>query len=86
MAISSRSDKRILQYGNNLPLVPGNLARRSVLAPRIKCQQKCRSGRHSLADAGTISASDLDLFLYVETAEQAVEAIDGWEERIGRTE
>ena len=38
----------------------------------------------ALADAGTISGSDLDLFLYVETAEQAVEAIDGWEERIGR--
>ena len=35
----------------------------------------------ALADAGTISASDLDLFHYVETAEQAVAAIDGWKDR-----
>ena len=38
----------------------------------------------ALADAGTISACDLDLFLYVETAEQAVEAIDGWQDRTNR--
>lgn len=32
----------------------------------------------ALADAGTISAEDLDLFKFVETAEEAVEAIDTW--------
>ncbi|MDO8882270.1 TIGR00730 family Rossman fold protein [Pseudotabrizicola sp.] len=32
----------------------------------------------ALAEAGTISAEDLDLFQYVETAEEAVAAIDGW--------
>jgi hypothetical protein len=33
----------------------------------------------ALADAGTISAEDLDLFRYVETAEEALEAIDTWD-------
>jgi uncharacterized protein (TIGR00730 family) len=33
----------------------------------------------ALADAGTISADDLDLFVFVDTAEQAVAAIDSWE-------
>jgi len=33
----------------------------------------------ALADAGTISPEDLDLFRYVETAEEALEAIDTWE-------
>jgi uncharacterized protein (TIGR00730 family) len=33
----------------------------------------------ALADAGVIAASDLDLFRYVETAEEAVAAIDGWD-------
>lgn len=32
----------------------------------------------ALSDAGTISAADLDLFRFVETAEEAVEAIDNW--------
>lgn len=32
----------------------------------------------ALADAGTISDEDLDLFQFVETAEDAVAAIDGW--------
>ena len=32
----------------------------------------------ALADAGTIAADDLDLFRFVETAEEAVEAIDTW--------
>ncbi|MEL7097373.1 MAG: LOG family protein [Pseudomonadota bacterium] len=32
----------------------------------------------ALADAGTISADDLDLFRFVETAEEAVAAIDAW--------
>ncbi|WP_347139255.1 LOG family protein [Paracoccus sp. SSK6] len=31
-----------------------------------------------LAEAGTISDEDLDLFRYVETAREAVEIIDGW--------
>ena len=31
-----------------------------------------------LADAGTINAADLTLFQFVETAEEAVAAIDGW--------
>jgi len=33
----------------------------------------------ALVEAGTISASDLDLFRFVETAEEALEAMDGWE-------
>jgi len=33
----------------------------------------------ALADAGTISADDLELFQFVDTAEQAVAAIDSWE-------
>lgn len=33
----------------------------------------------ALADAGTISAEDLKLFRFVETADEAVEAIDTWE-------
>ena len=33
----------------------------------------------ALADAGTISAADLDLFRFVETAEEALEAMDTWE-------
>ncbi|WP_102109088.1 TIGR00730 family Rossman fold protein [Oceaniglobus roseus] len=33
----------------------------------------------ALAEAGTISASDLDLFRFVETAEEAVAAIDAWQ-------
>ena len=33
----------------------------------------------ALADAGTISDEDLSLFRFVETAEEAVEAIDNWE-------
>ena len=33
----------------------------------------------ALAEAGTISADDLDLFRFVETAEEAVEALENWE-------
>ena len=32
----------------------------------------------ALSDAGTISAEDLDLFRFVETAEQAINIIDNW--------
>ena len=32
----------------------------------------------ALADAGTISADDLSLFRFVETADEAVAAIDDW--------
>jgi len=32
----------------------------------------------ALAEAGTISPEDLELFRYVETAEEAVAVIDGW--------
>jgi uncharacterized protein (TIGR00730 family) len=32
----------------------------------------------ALADAGTISADDLELFRFVETAEEAIEVIDTW--------
>lgn len=35
----------------------------------------------ALADAGTISAEDLDLFRFVETAEEAVDIIDAWTPR-----
>ena len=34
----------------------------------------------ALSDAGTISPEDLDLFRFVETAQEAVEVIDAWEE------
>ncbi|GHC26015.1 cytokinin riboside 5'-monophosphate phosphoribohydrolase [Gemmobacter nanjingensis] len=34
----------------------------------------------ALAEAGTISPQDLDLFRYVDTAEEAVAIIDGWKE------
>ncbi len=33
---------------------------------------------HALAEAGTIAPEDLDLFAFVETAEEAVEAIETW--------
>ncbi len=33
----------------------------------------------ALADAGTISADDLDLFRFVETADEAIAALDSWE-------
>ena len=33
----------------------------------------------ALADAGTISPEDLDLFRYVDTASEAIEAIDSWD-------
>ncbi len=33
----------------------------------------------ALADAGTIAPEDLDLFRFVETADQAIAAIDGWD-------
>lgn len=33
----------------------------------------------ALAEAGTISADDLDLFRFVETAEEAMEALNNWE-------
>ena len=32
----------------------------------------------ALADAGTISAEDLDLFKFVETADEAIEALENW--------
>lgn len=34
-----------------------------------------------LADAGTISDEDLDLFVFVETAEEAVAALENWHDR-----
>ena len=33
----------------------------------------------ALADAGTIAEADLELFRFVETADEAIAAIDGWE-------
>lgn len=33
----------------------------------------------ALSEAGTISADDLDLFRFVETAEEAIEALDNWD-------
>ena len=33
----------------------------------------------ALADAGTISEEDLDLFRFVDTAQQAVDIIENWE-------
>ena len=33
----------------------------------------------ALADAGTISAQDLSLFRFVETAQEAIAAIDNWD-------
>ncbi|WP_424941561.1 TIGR00730 family Rossman fold protein [Aliiroseovarius sp. S253] len=40
----------------------------------------------ALSDAGTISAEDLDLFKFVETAQEAVDAIDNWPSRDARNE
>ncbi|SPF79260.1 hypothetical protein ALP8811_03199 [Aliiroseovarius pelagivivens] len=40
----------------------------------------------ALSDAGTISAEDLDLFKFVETAQEAVDAIDNWPSREARDE
>ncbi|WP_432448199.1 TIGR00730 family Rossman fold protein [Aliiroseovarius marinus] len=39
----------------------------------------------ALSDAGTISAEDLDLFKFVETAQEAVDAIDNWPSDGART-
>jgi uncharacterized protein (TIGR00730 family) len=39
----------------------------------------------ALADAGTIAREDLNLFRYVESAEEAVEIIDGWSDWSKRT-
>lgn len=33
----------------------------------------------ALSEAGTISAEDLDLFRFVDTAEEAIAALDAWE-------
>jgi len=33
----------------------------------------------ALAEAGTISADDLDLFRFVETADEAIDALDNWD-------
>ncbi|MBD3665475.1 TIGR00730 family Rossman fold protein [Sulfitobacter sp. TSTF-M16] len=38
----------------------------------------------ALADAGTISAEDLDLFRFVETAQEAVDLIENWEPAAAR--
>ncbi|MBO9407382.1 TIGR00730 family Rossman fold protein [Shimia sp. R9_1] len=40
----------------------------------------------ALSDAGTISADDLDLFQFVETAEEAVEVLDNWKDYSRRAE
>ena len=40
----------------------------------------------ALADAGTISADDLDLFRFVETAQEAVDVIENWGPAEARTE
>lgn len=39
----------------------------------------------ALAEAGTISPDDLELFRYVETADEAVAAIDSWQAETGAT-
>lgn len=40
----------------------------------------------ALADAGTISPEDLDLFRFVETAQEAIDVIDAWDDLSKRTE
>jgi len=37
----------------------------------------------ALADAGVIAPADLDLFVMVDTAEEAIAAIDAWPAQIG---
>ncbi len=37
----------------------------------------------AMVEAGTISGADLELFRYVETAEEAIAAIEGWQEADG---
>ena len=41
---------------------------------------------HALAEAGTISDEDLDLFRYAETAEEAIAIIENWEIEAPREE
>ena len=38
----------------------------------------------ALSEAGTISASDLDLFRFVDTAEEALAVMDDWEDHTRR--
>ena len=38
----------------------------------------------ALSDAGTISASDLDLFQFVDTADEAIAAMDAWNDQARR--
>ncbi|MFT7595869.1 MAG: hypothetical protein ACI8R4_003201, partial [Paracoccaceae bacterium] len=40
----------------------------------------------ALADAGTISEEDLDLFRFVDTAQQAIDLIENWETAPARTD
>ena len=40
----------------------------------------------ALSDAGTISAEDLDLFQFVDTAQEAIDAIDAWGDAEARNE
>jgi len=40
----------------------------------------------ALADAGTISEEDLDLFRFVDTAQQAIDLIENWESAPARTD
>ena len=40
----------------------------------------------ALSDAGTISASDLDLFRFVDTADEAIAAMDAWSDQAHRNE
>jgi hypothetical protein len=39
-----------------------------------------------LAEAGTVAPEDLDLFRFVETSDEALAAIDGWDKAAGRRE
>ena len=41
---------------------------------------------NALADAGTISEDDLDLFRFVETADEAMELIENWDPAPAREE
>ena len=53
--------------------------------PRVDERLLCGHSRRSiinweaLSEAGTISAGDLDLFKFVETAQEAVAVIEGWQ-------
>ena len=92
-ALSDSDADAVLMLGTGIatlrPLLAGHAA---GLKPAISCnvalmwaaQQFLRWD--ALAEAGTISAQDLELFRFVETAAEAIEAIETWDDISARDE